>query len=87
MAAEELLYLLRFAIDTAVALPNTPNTTKAIALANSYPVALRSNTLRYRLGKARWAWLNDHGVYAIGSPAEIAGMPAMKGTIDPPIKK
>ena len=85
--AEELLLRLRFAIDTAIAIPNTPNTTVAVALASSFPVALRSNTLRYRLGKARWAWLHDHGVYAVGSPTVIAGGTAFKETIDPPIKK
>jgi hypothetical protein len=66
MVAEELLLRLRFAIDTAIAHPQEPNIQMACAIAINYPVALRSNTLRYRLGRKRWEWLNQHGIYPIG---------------------
>lgn len=68
VAAEELLLRLRFAIDTATSYPTWPNINAAVTIANGHPVALRSATVRRRLGRARWEWLNQNGIYPIGGP-------------------
>jgi hypothetical protein len=81
----EVLMRLRYAIDTAVAHPYQPNIDAAISIANQYPAALRSSTVRYRLGKSRWDWLHMNGIYAVGTPADIAGSPAFKTTAEPDI--
>lgn len=58
------LLLLRAAVDTAIRHPDEINERRATELARSQPVALRSSHLRHNLGQRRWAWLNEHGVYA-----------------------
>jgi len=60
---EEVLLLLRGAIDTAMKHPSDPNKNAAIALAVRYPKALSGGKLRLNLGKERWDWLRQHGVY------------------------
>lgn len=60
---EEVLLLLRAAIDTAINAPSPGNTDAALALATRYPRALAGGKLRLNLGRERWDWLNEHGVY------------------------
>jgi hypothetical protein len=67
-SVEEVLLHLRYAIDTAISYPTWPNINAACTIATSYPVALRSSTMRTRLGQARWEWLNQNGIYPIGGP-------------------
>lgn len=83
----EIALLLRYAIDNAIAYPTERNINSAIALASQYPQALRSSHVRHNLGDQRWRWLNEYGVYPVGEPVEISGSPAIKGTIEPEIKK
>ena len=68
MVAEELLLRLRFAIDTAIAHPSWLNIANACGIAEHNRKALGSTTVRKRLGKARWEWLNTRGIYPIGGP-------------------
>lgn len=61
---EEVLLLLRALIDTARKSPNDPGArNNALDFASRYPRALGSSKLRLRLGKERWAWLNEYGIY------------------------
>jgi len=83
----EVLHLLKYAIDTAIAYPGTGTIAKARDLIEQYPLALRSAELRYNLGDRRWAWINAQGLFPAGSAHEIAGMPAIKGTAEPDITK
>ena len=83
----EVLHLLKYAIDTAIAYPGTGTITKARDLIERYPLALRSAELRHNLGDRRWKWLNDQGLYPAGSAHEIVGLPAIKGTAEPDITK
>ena len=78
---------LRYAIDTAIAYPSQANIDSAIAYVDRYPKAIRSTHMRHNLGQKRWDWLNDHGAYPAGSATEVAGMPAIKGTIEPEVIK
>ena len=87
MVQAEVLLRLRYAIDTAIKYPQQPNVEAAIAFANEYPQALRSSHLRHNLGSRRWQWLNEHGVYAVGEPVEMAGSIGIKGTITPEVLK
>jgi hypothetical protein len=82
---QEVLHLLKYAIDTAIAYPGSGTITKARDLIAQYPIALRSSHLRHNLGDRRWKWINDQGLYPAGSAHEIAGMTAMKGTAEPDI--
>ena len=81
----EVLHLLKYAIDTAIAYPGTGTIAKARDLIEQYPLALRSAELRYNLGAPRWMWINDQGLYPAGSAHEIVGLPAIKGTAEPDI--
>jgi len=83
----EVLHLLKYAIDTAIAYPGSGTITKARDLITQYPLALRSAELRHNLGDRRWRWIDDQGLYPAGSAHEIAGMPAIKGTAEPDITK
>jgi hypothetical protein len=65
MAQTEVLYRLRYAIDTAITHPGQPNTVAALEVVSAHPQAMRSSHVRRNLGQRRWAWLNDHGVYEI----------------------
>ena len=81
----ELLRLLRFQIDTALAYPTPRNVAAARQMVLEHPQALRTVHFRHNLGLRRWEWISDQGIYPIGQPHEVAGMPAMKGTIEPEI--
>jgi hypothetical protein len=72
----EVLLLLRAAIDTAISNPTPVNTDAALSLASRYPRALSGGKLQANLGKERWDWLNEHGVY-----------PTLHGVIEPEITK
>ena len=87
MVQAEVLLRLRYAIDTARKYPTQPNIDAAIRFANEYPRALRSSHLRHNLGAARWAWLNDYGIYPVGESVEVAGSFGIKGTITPDVIK
>jgi hypothetical protein len=87
MAQAEVLLRLRYAIDTAIKYPTEPNVAAATGFATRYPRALRSTHLQANLGVRRWKWLNDHGVYPVGEPLEVAGNVGIKGTITPDITK
>lgn len=60
---EEVLLLLRGAIDIAIKVPSPGSTNRALELATRYPRALSGGKLRANLGADRWAWLNEHGIY------------------------
>lgn len=62
---EEVLLLLRAAIDTAISQPRPENINRAIEVATRYPRALSSGKLQSNLGTERWAWLNEHGIYPV----------------------
>jgi hypothetical protein len=62
---EEVLLLLRAAIDTATTNPSPVHTRSAVLLAERYPRALAGGKLQTNLGQARWNWLNEHGVSVI----------------------
>lgn len=64
---EEVLLLLRGAIDTAINSPGPGTTNRAIELATRYPRALSGGKLRANLGVRRWEWLAEHGI----SPASF----------------
>ena len=83
----EVLHLLKYAIDTAIAYPGSGTITKARDLITQYPLALRSAELRHNLGDRRWRWIDDQGLYPAGSAHEIVGLPAIKGTAEPDITK
>jgi hypothetical protein len=82
---QEVLHLLKYAIDTAIAYPGTGTIAKARDLIEQYPLALRSAELRHNLGDRRWKWIDDQGLYPAGSAHEIVGLPAIKGTAEPDI--
>jgi hypothetical protein len=71
---EEVLLLLRAAIDTAIKSPTETNVNAAITMANKYPRALSGGKLRHNLGKRRWDWLGEYGI-----------TPASYGVIEPDI--
>lgn len=83
----DVLLRLRYLIDIARRHPTFEGTNRAIAYASEHPRALRSGHLRHNLGAARWQWLAEHDIYPLGEPTEIAGSPAVKGTITPEVKK
>lgn len=62
MTQAEVLYNLRFAIETAIAYPTDIRITAALELARAYPRALRSSHVRHNLGQRRWKWLTEHGI-------------------------
>lgn len=78
---------LRYLIDTARSYPSQANIDRAIAYAVAHPYALRSSHLRHNLGKARWTWLAEYGVYFPGEPLTVAGIDGIKGTITPEVIK
>jgi hypothetical protein len=84
MPQHEVLLRLRYAIDTARKYPRPENIESAVSLANDHPNALRSGHLKHNLGVERWRWLEENGVYPIGEPHEMAGVPAIKGAITRP---
>ena len=86
-AQHQLVLLLRYQIDTAITYPTWPNINSVRTFVNEHPQAMRSSHMRHNLGLFRWEWLSDHDVYVVGEPTVIAGMPAIKGTIEPDIKK
>ena len=67
MAQAQIVLRFRAAIDTAIAYPNRTNEASAIAITTAYPLALRSSHARHNLGKGRWKWLNERGVYPGGN--------------------
>jgi len=83
----EALRLLKHAIDTALKYPGRATIATAREIVEQYPVAIRSSHFRHNLGARRWTWLSDQGLDPAGSSADIAGMPAMKGTIEPEVIK
>lgn len=85
MAQAEVLLRLRYAIDTAIRYPTQRNQDAAVSFANQYPQALRSSHLRHNLGRRRWDWLANHGVYPVGEAVELAGSSGIKGTATPDI--
>lgn len=87
LGQRELLQHLRFAIDTAMTYPQRPNIQAALELAREHPQGMRSGHIKHLLGAGRWIWLAEHGFVAVGEPTEIAGMSAMKGTIEPEVIK
>lgn len=60
---EEVLLLLRAAIDSAVNSPGPGTTNRALDLATRYPRALSGGKMRANLGDERWEWLNEHGIH------------------------
>lgn len=60
---EEVLLLMRAAIDTAITSPGPETTNSALELATRYPRALAGGKLRANLGQERWDWLAEHGIY------------------------
>lgn len=87
MPQREILLRLRAAIDTAITYPTWPNINAATTFASEHPRALRSSHVRNNLGRFRWEWLNQRGIYPVGEPIEIAGAAAVKATITPDITK
>ena len=87
MPQREVLLRLRYAIDTARKYPRPENIESALDLASEHPNALRSGHLTHNLGVERWRWLEQHGIYPIGEGHEVAGSPAIKGTITPEVIK
>ena len=83
----ELLLRMRYAIDTARKYPTDYNVRSAQVLAMSNPNGLRSGHLRHNLGAQRWEWLGQQGIYPVGEQTEVAGVPAIKGTITPEVIK
>ena len=79
--------VVRYAIDTARKYPSQDTIDSAIRLALDHPNALRSGHLRHNLGVQRWRWLEERGIYPVGEQTEIAGSPAIKGTITPEVTK
>jgi len=62
---EEVLLLMRAAIDTAMTTPTETNTNAALTLATKYPRALSGGKMRANLGQARWDWLHEYGFYPV----------------------
>lgn len=83
----ELLLRLRASIDTARMYPTSYNIRSAVVLASQHPQGLRSGHLRANLGMQRWEWLAEQGIYPVGEGTEVAGVPAIKGTITPEVTK
>jgi len=83
----QLVLLLRYAVDTAIRYPTLPNIATVLAFVEEHPKAMRASYMRHNLGLFRWEWLGEHGVYVVGEPTVIAGMPAIKGTIEPEVLK
>jgi len=82
---QEVLHLLKYAIDTAIKYPGKGTIASARELVEQYPIAMRSSHLRHNLGDRRWDWINRQGLYPAGSAHEIVGQPAIKGTAEPDI--
>jgi hypothetical protein len=62
---QEVLHLLRYRIDTAIAHPSKPGTAAVLEMVAAHPHAMRSLHVRRNLGQRRWAWLNEHGIYEV----------------------
>jgi hypothetical protein len=78
---QEVLHLLKYAIDTAIKYPRQTTVESARKMALDHPLALRSSHLRHNLGDRRWRWLNDHGIDPAGGTTNIADMPAVNPVI------
>lgn len=84
---QEVVLVVRAAIDTAIAYPTAANDRNAVKVAMAYPKALRSVHVRDHLGQTRWDWLHKHGVFPVMEQTEIADLDAVKATITPTIRK
>lgn len=62
MTQTEVLYHLRFVIETAIRYPTDERTKAALEFARDHPRALRSAHIRHNLGQRRWDWLTEHGI-------------------------
>jgi hypothetical protein len=62
---EEVLMLMRAAIDIAIKTPTETNTNSALTLATRYPRAISGGKMRSNLGQARWDWLHERGIYPV----------------------
>lgn len=82
---KELILILRYRIDTAIAYPNPDSIASAVTFAREHPLALRGAHFSHNLGVRRWDWLNEHGFIPVGEPVEIAGEAAIKATISPDV--
>lgn len=62
---QEVLLLMKAAIDTAIQRPGADTASTALSLAQRYPHAMAGGKMRTSLGQERWDWLTAHGFYPV----------------------